>query len=631
VAGPSSNRPRDLERVSQIITRAEDHFRKGKLFLEDNKKDEARNEFDRAVDTILESGIDVKSNQRLQTYYLELIERIYREEVAIGTPETSDQSGSTSKQFDPSPLDELSKLVLTSDELNNVGDKTSEGELNSSPGFTINPLIQQFINYYQARGRNEMEIGFKYSTRYLQIARTIFTEEGVPVDLTWLAQVLSRWNARALSHTEASGHWQLSRQFAQRWGLRRNEWVDERMDFAKSTRAAAKQIKNMGAQYNGNWELAIVAFIIGPENVDRAIARAGSANYWIIYPYIPQDARNYVPAVLATILIAKNPAKYGINTPKTFLPKHDTVAIPASTSLNRIASLSHLDAKYLSSINPQLLRGVTPPNEVSYINVPAGKANEITAILDRTLTGPEKFGTIEKSGETPDPRGLNLKEGDLSKSGRLRCELSVDQAPSLRTFRLGLTVNQALSKLNGVTFRGSKDVLANNVSFTDMQDDLGGLTITLKVVKKTNETTPAITFEDALSDARYTAVLSSDTFPQFEGTTYINLWFLDNHLSTVSVEYDSDIKWKDVKEFSTKVANELSLYGTWESSKEDLEKQTLDCDGFVITAKIAQPLSDKVKVPMLIFKETDKWDTFVTRKVEKIQRAEQQKKDSFRP
>src|SRR6266850_1349532 len=133
--------------ISQLIARAEDHFRKGKLNLDDNKREAARDEFDQAVDTLLESGLDVRANQRLQTFYLELVERIYREEVPIGhglphataslvaqngqSPAVSQDPAQTGKtqpapaqvgfreqKFDPSPLDELSKLVLTAEEQN---------------------------------------------------------------------------------------------------------------------------------------------------------------------------------------------------------------------------------------------------------------------------------------------------------------------------------------------------------------------------------------------------------------------------------------------------------------------------------------------------------------------------------
>lgn len=117
------------EQVSETISRSEDHFRKGKMDLEDNKREQARDEFDKAVDTILESGLDIRASQRLQTYYLDLIERIYREEVPLGRSSsqtgsdlvrsnTVPQIGFREEKFEPSPLDELSKLVLTPDEQN---------------------------------------------------------------------------------------------------------------------------------------------------------------------------------------------------------------------------------------------------------------------------------------------------------------------------------------------------------------------------------------------------------------------------------------------------------------------------------------------------------------------------------
>src|SRR5690242_1656504 len=120
-------------RIAQIIAKAEDHFRKGKLNLDDSKREQAREEFDKAVDSILESGYDVRASQKLQTYYLELVERIYREEVpqqsntttslvaqntqtqepATPSKATPPQVGFRDQKFEPSPLDELSKLVLT--------------------------------------------------------------------------------------------------------------------------------------------------------------------------------------------------------------------------------------------------------------------------------------------------------------------------------------------------------------------------------------------------------------------------------------------------------------------------------------------------------------------------------------
>src|ERR1041384_2357210 len=210
-------------RITQIITRAEDHFRKGKLNPEDNKRNEAREEFDKAVDAILESGFDVRASQRLQTYYLELVERIYREEVPLQQPnnaavnaqlvaqntQTQDQKtpppsqvGFRDQKFEPSPLDELSKLVLTESEQRVSGEDIAaleQAQKNVNFTFTLNPLIQQFINFYQGRNRSTMENGLRRSGQYMKLARKIFAEEGVPLDITWLGPVESAWKPKAVS------------------------------------------------------------------------------------------------------------------------------------------------------------------------------------------------------------------------------------------------------------------------------------------------------------------------------------------------------------------------------------------------------------------------------------------------
>jgi peptidoglycan lytic transglycosylase D len=410
------NIPTEVEkaeaRVTQIIGRAEDHFRKGKLNLEDNKREQARDEFDKAVDTILESGLDVRASQKLQTYYLELVERIYREEVPLGHGPTQvnnpaliaqntqstmqgqaqksqppPQVGFREQKFEPSPLDELSKLVLTPEE-QNVSDADvlalEQAKNNVNFSFTINPLIQQYINYYQGRGRPTMETGLRRSGRFMKMARQTFAKEGVPVDITWLAQVESAWRPTAMSWAAASGLWQFVPSTGRQYLLRQTAWIDERNSFEQATRASAQYLKSLAARYNGNWELAMAAYNTGPLNVDRAIARAGTANFWSIYPYIPQETRNYVPNILATILIAKNPDKYGF---KGIRPEpamaYDIVQVPTATSLQLIADATDSNVDYIRSINPELRRDLTPRGEGYNVRVPAGKAKQFVAILKR--------------------------------------------------------------------------------------------------------------------------------------------------------------------------------------------------------------------------------------------------------
>lgn len=413
--------PSDVEksdgRVIQVIARAEDHFKKGKLNLNDGLRDQARDEFDKAVDTILESGLDVRASQRLQTYYLELVERVYREEVPMAgqplpqmqpsnvqfvavnqqtggstaRPQTdqtaTQQIGFREQKFEPSPLDELSKLVLTPEEQNVSPEDVNALEVAKSAvdfNFNSNPLIQQFINYYQGRGRATMVSGMQRSGKYMRMTRKIFREEGVPEDIAWLGQVESAWRPTAQSWAAASGLWQFIPGTGQRFGLRQTAWIDERNSFEKATRASAKYLKWLSNRYNGNWELAIGAYNTGEGNIDRAISRAGTANFWSVYPYIAQETRNYVPNILATILIAKNPEKYGFRGIRPDAPlSYDVVQVPTATSLQLIADVCDTTVDYLRSINPELRRDITPRGEAYQVRVPAGRAKQFVAVLKR--------------------------------------------------------------------------------------------------------------------------------------------------------------------------------------------------------------------------------------------------------
>src|ERR1700681_1610697 len=411
---PGGSSARDIQtevqktdpRVDQVLERANDHFRKGKLNLEDNKREQARDEFDKAIDEILMSGLDVRASQRLQTGYLELVEKIYREEVPLiqaspqqnvspvvaqGAPNPQTertevakvqqpkqvQIGFRQQGFDPSPLDPLSKLILTNDE-----QKVSDTQLSALEqaknsldfNFTVNPLIQQYINYYQGRGRSTMEAGLRRSGRFMKIARETFRGEGVPEDITWLGQVESAWSPRARSWAAASGLWQFVGGTGAQYGLRQTAWIDERNGIEKPTQASARYLKDLAKRYNGDWLLAMAAYNTGALNVDRAISRAGVANYWQIYPYIVQETRNYVPNILAVILIAKNPEKYGFHGIRPEAPmSFEPVVVPSATSLRLIADATDTSVDYIEGWNPELKRDTTPRGENYQIRAPAGK------------------------------------------------------------------------------------------------------------------------------------------------------------------------------------------------------------------------------------------------------------------
>jgi membrane-bound lytic murein transglycosylase D len=402
---------RDNPRVLQIMEKAEQHYKLGELNLKDKNLDAARTEFDKAVDSVLESGMDVRSNPKLQTFYLQLVERVYRMEVAMPPAQTGGQqpaqfiAASTNattdvaavpmqqpgflreQKFEPSPLDELSRLELTNEEKQVTTEdvaKLEEAKNAVDFGFNSNTLIQQFLNYYQGRGRATMETGMRRSGRYMPMVRKIFREEGVPEDIAWLGQVESAWRPTAYSWAAASGLWQFIPGTGARYGLRQNAWIDERNGFEKATRASARYLKFLANRYRGNWELAIGAYNTGEGNIDRAISRAGVADFWRIYPFIAKETRNYVPNILATILIAKNPARYGFHNIRPDAPlAYDVVNVPTATSLQLIASATGTSVDLIRSLNPELRRDTTPRGESYNLRVPPGRGKSFVAVLKR--------------------------------------------------------------------------------------------------------------------------------------------------------------------------------------------------------------------------------------------------------
>ncbi|MCS6873776.1 MAG: transglycosylase SLT domain-containing protein [Pyrinomonadaceae bacterium] len=468
ISGTTNVRPdNEVEsRFLEISTEAGKRFKQALLRLQKNQPREAKEEFNRAVEAFIKSGINInRSSGLFQTCYNQLIETIYRIEFPSSTfkpdikflsitcrwdkdsnsendiddaliadinkllfstenkatqnplvesksnngliASQSKRSGFDEQTFEPSPLDELAKLELTAEEQEvdstqyEVIRLTAE---NRSLGFSFqaHPMIQQFINYYQGRGRQTMEVGLYRSGLFIRLARRIFREEGLPENLVWLGQVESMWKPTALSHASASGLWQFIPSTGIRFGLRQNAYVDERNSFEAATRAAARYLKFLVNRYNGNWELALAAYNSGEGNVDRAIARAGVANFWYAYPYLPRETRNYVPSILATILIANNPHRYGFAHIKPARPlEYDLVRVPPLTSLSLVAQASDTTLEYIRFLNPEFRSTKTPP-EPYIVRVPKGKAGDVVAVLRRSRSVNQDNVAVVKvlSGET---------------------------------------------------------------------------------------------------------------------------------------------------------------------------------------------------------------------------------------
>ena len=428
---------------NKVLEDAGRNFKDGLEAFKANKRADSGARFDKAVEVFLYSSFNIQRDGRLQGCYQQLIETVYRLEfpnvaqppqvrqlastcgwswndgdlkLADEVAQLSRTSNQTSAQnngaassesvaiknanlvgfneqsYEPSPLDELSKLELNQEELQVENNPVANQQYqyiqyvvaNKSLGFSfqVHPMIQHYINYYRGRGRSTMEIGLYRSGMFMRMARRIFKEEGIPENVAWLGQVESTWKPTAMSWASASGLWQFIPGTGATYGLRRTAYVDERNSFDEATRASARYLKFLYNRY-GNWELAMAGYNCGEGNVDRAIRRAGVTNFWAAYPYLPRETRNYVPNILATILIANSPGQYGFGNVRPAPPLHyDRIRVPASTNLSLLAQASDTSVQYLRYLNPHLRTNITPP-EPYIINVPGGKADEVVAVFKR--------------------------------------------------------------------------------------------------------------------------------------------------------------------------------------------------------------------------------------------------------
>jgi membrane-bound lytic murein transglycosylase D len=219
----------------------------------------------------------------------------------------------------------------------------------------------------------------------MEMARKTFKEEGVPQDIAWLCQVESAWSPVARSWAAAVGLWQFIPGTGARYGLRQDYYVDERSSFEKATRASARYLKWLANRYDGNWELAMAAYNSGEGRVDSAIARSGYADFWEIYSrgLIPHETRNYVPNILATIIIAKNPEKYGFSVKPEPPLKYDYVKVNNMVDLRLVSDATDTPYEMLLALNPELKRGVTPPGVEHLLRVPPGKGRVLQTALMR--------------------------------------------------------------------------------------------------------------------------------------------------------------------------------------------------------------------------------------------------------
>jgi membrane-bound lytic murein transglycosylase D len=201
-------------------------------------------------------------------------------------------------------------------------------------------------------------------------------ENGVPEDLVYLALIESGFNPYAYSRAKASGPWQFISLTGKRYGLQANGWVDERRDPEKSTIAAARYLKDLYDLFEC-WYLAVAGYNAGETRIATAVKRYGTGDFWELTKYrdLKQETKDYVPQIIAAAVIAGNPVQYGFTGIEYEEPLcYEKVPVPEVTDLRIIARACKISIEDLQSLNPELLRGYTPPNASNYeVKIPCGR------------------------------------------------------------------------------------------------------------------------------------------------------------------------------------------------------------------------------------------------------------------
>ncbi len=360
--------------TGDLIARVEKDYQAGLDAYKAGQTDAAKQDFDNAINALLESNLDIRSDDRLEQEFDRIVEGVNRLDLAsLGYASDSD-----AQKSEPAPIDETNGITPSADP--NVRAK-AQAEIKSTHSdlpLMMTDQVAGYISYFSNRGRGAFERAFARSGRYHEMMVSILKQEGVPQDLIYLAQAESGFHPLAVSRVGARGIWQFMGSRARGYGLQHSMWVDDRQDPEKSTRAAARHLRDLYAQF-GDWYLAMAAYNSGPGTVQAAVKRTGYADFWELYRrnVLPKETRNYVPIILAMTIVSKNLSHYGFDDVSMDEPvAYDTVTVNYPVDLRLAAECVDATAAQLQELNPSLLRLTTPREGTFVLHLPSGTKDQ---------------------------------------------------------------------------------------------------------------------------------------------------------------------------------------------------------------------------------------------------------------
>lgn len=437
-----------VDSVAALLGRSTGAFEDGQRELREGRLDAASRHFALALEMLSTSPEAARGEPRV-------VEQLERLTAAVNTAEVQAVAGQrdtlSEQPSAPAPRDAL----LDAARLEPLASPPTLEAIQLDVASTVfdidvplTPRVLSFVQMYTAnpRMRTFLEDGLSRGAKYLPMVQEVFRAEGLPLDLAYVPLVESGFKTSALSRAKARGIWQFMPATGIEQGLQRDWYVDERADPEKATRAAARFLRQLYQQF-GDWHLALASYNGGPGRVQRAMRRSGKSDYWTIREsarFLPRETRDYVPLILAAVIVARNPARYGLTVTPVEPTEVETVTLESPVDIRLVSLWISRSLEEIQELNPELRRWTTPLRASTYeLRVPAGTADLVRARLAETPAEalvPLDRHTVRK-GETLRTlaRTLKVTQSDLAEANYLSTraalqtgqQLIVPRAPAL--------------------------------------------------------------------------------------------------------------------------------------------------------------------------------------------------------
>ena len=413
--------------IAVLIATSDRHFETGQKELALGHLESAKVEFNRALDTLLEFPSGARGTTRLREHFDRMVDRIsVLEQAALATGDGFSEIKSEPAAFDAllsnQPFESATPKPATAQAVQADLQTTSH-----DIPIPTNDRVLRYVELFQGRLREFLTEGLSRGVQYLPMIQATFRAEGLPLDLAYIPLIESAFKTTALSRAKARGVWQFMPGTALENGLRGDWYLDERADPTKSTKAAAKYLKTLHGMFE-DWHLAMASYNGGPGRVKRALTRSRKNDFWQLTStskYLPRETREYVPMILAAVIIAKNPAQYGFDITPMPVTAMETVEVPNALDLRRVAEWAGVPVDDIQKMNPEFRRWTTPVKKGEYsIKVPQGTADRVREGL--AAAGPGQLNAMQlhtvKRGETlaTIARKLQVGRADLAEANYLR-------------------------------------------------------------------------------------------------------------------------------------------------------------------------------------------------------------------